>query len=268
MKISFSELERNFVMTDKVKRICQPLQQLNIPFFRYMRRYHAGYRFMLSTYADVVGYLYQDKVLPLLYDDGQNIESYHADYWNFADEISKGQLSPEQKLLLADLDRRFSLSKGLSVYRYNETYMEVFCFASADPMLYTMPYNVFNHFSYYFKSEAVDLINKASGNAIMLPQLDKVGNTNENLAKSISNFINETPIKRFYFTINNQDIYLTKQEVVCLKMRYQGLPTKLIAAELGNSQKTIERHFEHLRQKLGNFYRPSLIKSIDNLFLD
>lgn len=65
-----------------------------------------------------------------------------------------------------------------------------------------------------------------------------------------------------------EDVYITQQQIKCLKFALKGMTAKKIAAQLGISFRTVEHHFEILKHKLKVKSKPELLEKVVDYFIN
>ncbi|HVV68177.1 MAG TPA: helix-turn-helix transcriptional regulator [Gammaproteobacteria bacterium] len=122
-------------------------------------------------------------------------------------------------------------------------------------MRYLNHIDLLEKFIIYFKEKAAHLINTAEQSPIII--MDK-------LVKDIPPApLNKIQLDRDRFmqqVISADLIQFSAREYDCIKWFKQGYSLKMIANELNISPRTVETHFEHIKQKAQCHTRSELVK--------
>lgn len=106
----------------------------------------------------------------------------------------------------------------------------------------------------FFKSENNDFIQK--GRQFNLPLYLPENDTEDEQAlkaqvqENIDNFLNATKPQNLYLHSNGHEVVLTKAESKCIALLLEGKTANETAEMLFISRRTIEKHLEHIREKL------------------
>lgn len=131
-----------------------------------------------------------------------------------------------------------------------EKKMEAFFYANEDLTLNQLPYYLENldmltKFNAYFKREAASLIGHMQADGYSI--IDEKGGSFFLAPKSTPLSVQNKNIERFLKEILN----LTKREHLCLELFKQGKSAQAVASILNISQRTVEHHYDRIRDKLG-----------------
>lgn len=110
-------------------------------------------------------------------------------------------------------------------------------------------------FTDYFKERANDLITEAEKDPIILPFITQQS------CKAMTPF--DTPLRSAFKQAITREIqrpHLTEREVECVKYSSWDLSAKQVSDRMGIRTKTVERHIENAKNKLGFRKKASLIK--------
>lgn len=211
-----------------------------------------------------------------LYDDGRVIvlvsdPTYHQHFWQqsyhteFFQNYSQGVHYVEDLSHQAIRDAKdFGiLHPMMKIYR-RQDYYEGFGFGTSSAEIesinfYTQHIEIMNQFQLHFKNVAQPLIIEAQKHFLDSEiHLEK----KEDSLSYRSDTMFDTP----FFWLENQKkaIKISKQQHLCLKYLAHGFTSKGVAQKLNLSYRTIEKHLENIKQKLGLYDRNQLI----DLYLD
>jgi DNA-binding CsgD family transcriptional regulator len=244
----------------QVAKICKPLKEiLDIPFFRYGVFFHDKSRLILSNMPECFQFFYEEGYYSYTWNDNTNsIECYETDWLVWA--IKKLQNSEDQSIMEAEIKKLFGLCDGITYRIKYSNYVEIFDFASKNPNIYQISKETLVHFMHYFKQEAYDLILKAHSNKIIMPTITN-DSQNAALKDKESRFTQLTKINKYYLGNVYKNVYLSNREVDCIDWCIKGKTVEQIASILNIKKKTVEHHFENIRQKL-NCYKQSQLVTI------
>jgi DNA-binding CsgD family transcriptional regulator len=236
------ELDKDHITltsTQALKDLCNPLTMLQIDFFAYLRYYQDGTCLALLTDTKWFNsFLSQEQAKSV---NVFNLKSGYC-FWK---EI-------HLQSIVAEAENYFGIYNPFNMNYQKENYLEVYTFASqckdykgTQTILTNL--DLLEKFNIYFKSTAVDLIEKLLKNRITIPEVmrDYAGH-NAGAALSL------TKRKKFLQSLGyqNQISNLTVREYQCLRQLSHGMAAKYIANKLNISVRTVETHIENLKDKL------------------
>lgn len=232
--------------SEQIKNICKPLfESLDLCFFRYLRVYPSGKRIHLCSNPEWTERFYQDQLYKIAWLDGIhfNTSKPHQIIW---DEYNK-----EINDAVTKARNSFKFFHGISILKPALEYYEIYDFATSEEnahinQIYHDHTELLDHFIFYFKDQAKELITMGEKDPIHVFIQAKPNSKNLN----IKNFILNSPIKRFYINTAKGDVYLTKKELECLYWVTLGKNAEEIALILTTAKRTIELHLEKIRIKL------------------
>lgn len=76
----------------------------------------------------------------------------------------------------------------------------------------------------------------------------------------ISEFIKATPINKRPLITSSGEVFLSTKELECLNLLASGKNAKQIAQVFKASARTVEKHLEHIKHKMGGGDKASIIK--------
>jgi len=224
-----------------IKKICSPLQHyLNIFNFGYCRLQSDGTFGNISNDAELLDFYYSEKLYmsqfclkdPRLLRSGYAILSIAHDPKN-------------AEILL----KKYNLNTGVLLLECCGDTLEGFLFSpkasDSNSVANLLPkLEVMRKFAKYFKQEAKHLIGSMMSEGYNLKTLkgDLFSEDDPYDPLSVSNYESAN----FFKAISQ----LTPREQQCFELFQQGKSAQLTAAMLGISRRTVEHHFEHIKQKL------------------
>ena len=187
----------------KVLAICNPLiKTLGISFFRYVRIFNDGSKFILCTSADVMKFMYEEgHYIHTWYDNGKPASQFQpgCNFWT----IDKLACNADENLLAAEIFKHFNLSDGLFYCYKHPEFVELFDFLSANHDIYFINKTLLFRFMYYFKEQARKLILQAEHEKIYSSYAESNENNKSRIHSDDADFIKNTPI----INIDNKDYY-------------------------------------------------------------
>lgn len=258
------ELKNHFSLTsaNDVNEICNPLRDIGITYFNYLKIYKDGSRELLTNNAYWIDHFYQNA----LYLTAGVIDIEH--------------LLPKGYVLWSELDlndpaysqgqEAFDIDNGVSfvIRRDDITYLYIFASTKDNVHInnfYIRNLDLFNRFIQYFQDRGSYLIKQAEANKIFLPERQIV---NSNRFKNIeissdirTTFYKKTEIGKFYLLDVSDDLYLTPKQAEIAVYLVIGATAKQSARHLGISHRTVETYIEEIKQKIFKFLGVNLSKS-------
>lgn len=246
--------------SEEITAIAQPLFKFGITMFDHFRIYDDNSAIDLTTAPEFCEFFTKNH----LYREGcvGNYNDYHDGYffWDTllgADPVFKA------------LEQQCHFAHGIIVVKTYKNYCDHFHFGAdiKNPGIKNFFINqkdLIEQFIQYYYQEAKHLIDNARPHSYSFP--DDKKECGEILEISNSSAVN---IKR-HFELNktsklNIAIKLTKRELECIFHSSQGKPAKIVADELNIAQKTVERHLENSRHKLGVKNKIALFNAVAKL---
>lgn len=241
-----------------IATICKPLfDNMPVNFFHYFRVYKDGGLFMLAS-----NLLWLEHYFSMKYYE---ISSFR-DYPKENNEKYKLTNTLERSApIVKDALKIFSIGDGIIFISPQDSFCEFFLICTNSS--YNEPHQFFlNHldflkkFTLYFKDKAHPLLIKAPTDALFIPP-----NNQENMSVSTYQTKNNLSLlepKRYYL---NDSTYLTKKEVEYAYWLAKGKTSGEIAILYSCSIRTIEKHIENMKNKLGLYKVTSLVLHMKEL---
>jgi LuxR family quorum-sensing system transcriptional regulator SolR len=249
---------------DQVAKICNPLNTLDIVYFHYIKSFHDGSRISLCNHADWVQHYYTNRyyLTPSIdKDPRKNITANF--FWN-----DLGSTKP-----FDTLREKFDIANGITLVKKTKNSCSFYYFGGRADKKSILSFflnnlNVLERFILYFMDKGSNIIDVADKNRIVLPfsqQQDKSSNVISSM-DNIRNFIDQTPIKRYWFSDENKDIYFSPRQMACIIGLLEGKSAKGISEQLDLSIRTIENYIEQLKIKLNCSRKEEVIYKLQGLF--
>lgn len=252
---------------DNLKQICQPLSLLGITNFFFMRLYNDGTFCDLSTEADwSVHFLNNFYMSKYEVSDIQHHLYYfdHAYLWEH---------NPHNKIWQEGKET-FSSGNGISIFKNNNDYNEVFSFYSTKSNyeinnFYINHLDVLEKFIDYFNERAAHLIEKAEKNRFIIPAKYQTPPDHlKEIQASVSNFLSGIGHNNLRLGKKYDYQQITPRELECLSWLFKGKSADEIGLILGCSKRTVEVHISSMKTKFNCNKTASLIYTATKLGLD
>lgn len=250
-------LEHPFVKhSTQVKEICEPLfKNTPINFFEACRIYKNNeYSGFMSDGRWAEHYLKKDyKDSAIVHYQRDIIECDHT-LWATSSIFDVNKKAQE---LHKDCIE-FNYKNGLSIIeRYND-YTQFYHFASSDSSNFINTFFIDNiellyKFILYFKEKChgdKTLFAAYKQHSIMNPStLNIQNNTQPNV--NLDNLNKQLLIKKLYLQSPDKEFYLSRREVECMSQMIMGKTAKEIARILNISYRTVQTHFDNVKERSG-----------------
>ncbi len=257
--------------TAQIKGICEPLQNyLGISCFGYLKIYNdCSYISLMNGFQGYQRkYFTHIKSLDPYFHFNLRISPYNqAKCFLWPTKYKK--LYPIMALL-----KEYNIWHGFSIsYRYKD-YCELFYFAfdkdeNDKAQFYVQNSQLLEKFCNYFKTQAADLIDDSDKSKLAVYQ-DKFDTSYlEGSNGDRQQFLNEINSAENSFLINKSRslINLTPRESECISIYMQNRTIKEIGKFLNLSPRTVERHIENVKKKLGVNYKSQLVDIFSNIYI-
>lgn len=273
------ELNKQFFISSvkDIKDICKPLfENFPIHYFDYFRTYKDGSRiFLCSSLAWAEYFLNQ------CYGNSKNFTfEVPSGLTYFSWEQIKNLLIKTDKMLfenkLKDAYSNFNIANGIVITENHGDYVDYYNFATSPDKdniqeFYSENTDILKRFILYFREKANDLIKISSEHKFVPCEIEDVNHSEkygykENKFEAQRKIFSEkTEINRFY--LSDYQTYLTKREVICLKLLSKNLLVKQIADQLSLSQRSVEFYIRNIKLKLNLHRQSELIAFVNNCHL-
>lgn len=173
----------------------------------------------------------------------------------------------EDDLVYKKTFENLGMKNGITIVKKEKDFCEFYFFASSEksPLINYFFLNnkeLFESFTYYFKEKGKYMLQLAEKHKIIMPAssddktvlhaqkyLDTIANKTANMKQELfADFKIDTLIKKCFGT-RLERTQLTHREYQCVSYLIHGHNAKQIARKLDVSTRTIEKHFEHLKEK-------------------
>lgn len=248
----------NTILAEDISSLCTSLNAIGITFFHYMQRFNDNSRIHLSNIPEWVEHFYEQNFHLSGVLQGRN-NFYEHDgcfLWSTLKDQS----------IYQDCREYFNIDYGITIFKKNADSVEFFHFGTCRDKpemvnFYLTNMDMLYRFIAYFKSNAHFLLEKARKNRIRLSAYNKIPDNDDlNVVLGMRASAHDIKIKKYILCLNNEKIIFSKREVDCLLGLLEGKQASQIGAKLYISKRTVETHFDHIRQKLRCRNKAELIK--------
>ena len=253
--------------------ICIPLIKRGITSFNFVRTYNDGSQINLANTPEWLEYFYKNE----FYQIGafeRHPSKYESGYALWP------HLSGQK--IFYDARSYFNIDNGITIIEKQKDSCDFYYFGTTSDnssiiSFYLSNIDLLKRFILYFKEQAHSIISKANQNKIILPNHfenheNPTGSENYIIDSSTINkirndFIQETPIKKFWLNGKLEGEYLTEKQIDCVILLIEGKSAKEIAKILDLSFRTVEGHLHKIKEKLNCNNKSELIKKLLDLGL-
>ncbi len=251
-----NNIEFSKSVCEKIKPLLKPLSQLfGISTFGYRKFFSDGRSFGLSNNLAWTTFCqenFNDRII-------SNYENEVSSALTGEKFLSFRIGEPDKSNAFLSALYELNIWNTLSFYKNSGPNVEAFYFASTRDNTSAVEYCVNNiklleRFSFYFKDKLNDIMSWKDIKRAATPTLSPLifekkqpisSDENENIQK----FLSSTPIQRFFFNIEGQDIGLSPQEFKTLAWLSRGKSAKEVGKLLNISQRTVESYLENIKSK-------------------
>ncbi len=239
-----------------IKAICKPiLTHLKITQFDYVRDHDDFTRIHFTTNPKWAHFFYQ------------NINCYQAEDGLVQGNIAKNGyilqsqlLQYSQQKVYKDIQQYFNQPEGIILIESNRQYSECYCFHFKNinnvmPILNNM--ELLFSFSSYFKEKIISLLDQADKQRILIPK-PKIRGIYDSIEFTMPLDIINQYMAEVQSNKKNVPSF-TNRERQCIECLARDMTAKQTAKELHISHRTVERHLDNAKRKLGLHYKSSLL---------
>lgn len=253
-----------YTTAQDLNEFCQPLKTyFGITYFSYRRLFNDGSIFDLGTNPAAYQYYFDAKVYEY------NSFEYHPNSYQDG-FILLSQIASLNKLNKT-LKDRFNIDYIICLIIKAKDAVEFFFFATkADNhkilQFYLNDKDTLVSFANYFKQKASSILAKGEEYKIFIPSMLSARNIDP-----ILNFKNEHTNKKFKYEMEKKlflpkkepgKLKLSQREIDCAKLLMQGMSGREISEKLAISQRTVETHLIHLKDKLSCRKKSELVSKL------
>jgi DNA-binding CsgD family transcriptional regulator len=243
MSEDLNQLVRKYTINHErtIKRICAPLQDLNISDLGYVIIKTDGSFCNLSTFPAFLEYFYAEEMY--------TTQPYFSHPDLFQSGYTLVQVTSNPSFQKA-CESRYDLNHCLCKIQKHRDYMEMFFIhpptnCSKNCLKYLKNIYLLDKFASYFRQEAKTLITNALHEGYNISKTR--GRAFHEAAPGLKLLNNDCKTQQFLKKISP----LTAREHQCLDLYKQGRSAQATAAILDLSQRTVEHYFDNIKAKLG-----------------
>ncbi len=246
------------IYCQEIDTICDPIKQLGITYFHYIKTYSSGARISLSNYADWMNYYYTNKLYKNPFINKNPFHNYNSCHLWHDNKDSE---------IFQQLKINFGIADGITLVDRNKQTCEFYYFGfnkitRADiKSFYLHKASLLKRFILYFKDKGHHIIEEAGKNKLFLEKNYTHSTPLSGHTKEIIQFIESTNIKYYRISTSSGSIKFTKKEFLCLRYMLQGCSAKETANHMEISYRTVETHLKNAKCKL-KCYKKSEIYEI------
>ena len=258
-------LREQLLLSEQCIDICIPLHHFGITYFHYIKSFKDNSRISLTNRPEWMEayYSYEFYLSPML---SKEYGSYSNTYYLWGPD--------KNSEILNVLRRQFNVISGIVFIEVNKVSMQYYYFGmdqmfSSGLFSFSSMITSLGEFIVYFKSRCREKIEKALHNKIILPNEEHSRKAtldifSQGVQKSKYHFP-LMDLHDFYVTnVHDEDVSISRREAECAGWLSLGLSAKEIAKKLKISPRTVEKHLEHVRFKLGCCNKSEVINFLRN----
>lgn len=241
----------------EVSAFCQPLQQVGIDFFLYVRRCHDGHYLHLTNHPEWLAAFLLQKLYSQCFFHQQTHQYGSGNYlW---------QRSTSQKAIEEELCQQFAIKNILTRIEPNNDCQEFFCFGSkansADVMdIYINHFDLLERFILCFKDNYYAEINNTLSMRVIVPAPHCQNHCLQKYPEQpLKKYYSLSKLERYYIGTQDANVYLTRREIEVIEWYMQGKKIPEISIILAISPRTVETHLNKIKQKTNCYERMQFI---------
>lgn len=238
-----------------LRKICEPLQKsFATSYFNFVRRYDDQSEACLSTLPQWTEHFYKKRLYQKVMADRVFIKNEYL-----ANKIkiipwTQFQNSPVRQ----EQSRLYGIGVGVTIIFIRQGFADFFHFGTRDENVYMNGvYPSYSdcliQFTHYFYDKAEKLLNEATARKNRLVLNDRVPYQNKEFQADIDvkTFLENTTAKRYALHLKDRTIYISRKEMLCIHQATLGKTAAEIGEALYISKRTVETHFEHIKDHFG-----------------
>lgn len=234
-----------------VEQICQPIMEIGISYFTYLKKFSDGSHVNLSSSPEWLKHYYDLKLYESSRFEGLP-ESYQAGCTIWPKDLDLPVFSHART--------HFDSDHGMTIIHKNIDYCEFFFFSTSayNPQIidvYLNSLDLFQRFTYYFKEKAHSIIQQAEQYRIIIQPSYTLSEHPYQLAdhntQAREELVKKMPVSMVKLSSNRFDkIHISQRGLACLRHLVQGKTAAETAEALFISSRTVEDHLNSLKVKL------------------
>lgn len=238
-----------FTSVADIQNLIKPLQDIGITYFTYDKNYDDGTHIRLTTHGQwIESYYRQELYNAAIFEKDLNLFSTGYVFWSWLNREPVYSAAAQH-----DIDH------GITLIQKQTNSCDFYHFG-ASCKSFLSPDNLVRHlgllyrFVDFFRDRAADLIKIGENNRICLrsnqyesidlPAFNRFANK-----ISFPDFLKKTEVRKLYLGEEFDNAYLTRREIDIVRLLMQGKKSVDISGELSLSDRTLEVHVSHIKNK-------------------
>lgn len=238
-----------FTSVPDITEISKPLRKVGLSYFTFDRTYKDGHHLRLTNAGQWIESYYRTELYKAaIFEKDPKTFSNGYVFWDW--------LSREPVYSAA---AQHNIDHGMTIIEKHEHYSDFFHFGTTCDNFISQEKLINHveclyHFITFFKQHMHDTILEAEKTRIHLPGPDnpKIQFTDLKPIPERTNiveFLKNTKVTRIYLGEEFDNAYLTRREMDVLRMMKQGKTVSTMSDELSLSDRTLESHIKHIKEK-------------------
>lgn len=244
----------------EISQIARPLSRFGITYFNHKRIYQDGSHLSLATDAAWLEHFFKNAYY--------NIGNFSSKYSTLDSGILLwNALPPDGVIKVARED--FNIDNGITIIDREQKYIDFYLFASnkdnyAINNFYLNNIDILKHFINFYKEQTVSLIKTCIPDKpeSPLPLAHNYKNSNYPFLPKqlVTEFYNETKIKRYLISYNDLQTDLPAKQYQLLTLLLKGLSIKETARLLNITPKTCQIYIDNIKARFNCLTKQQLLK--------
>lgn len=263
---SFFEKHLVFTSSRDIQSICKIFfDKTGTTYFNYVKRYRNGSKACLSNRADWMKYFYGHRLFENIFIEKETANKAYEKEFSLG-SVTTVLWAGLHKSKVVEQSKLFDIGNGISLALTHKDFNEYYYFAAKNKAVEMTNWYINNidsliEFIYYFKDVARNLISEAEQpqNLIVIKKSVDISTPMTHLSIS-GNFKESVNHKHYFIYYNNLEILITSREIECIKYMIRGYSSAQIGELMNISKRTVEKHLENTKQKLGCCSKPDLVR--------
>jgi len=236
-----------------MEQICKPLDLLSITCFHYVKLYPNGSTVQLTNRSLHLYDFYAEG----LYRYGR---FEYPDQCHMPSYILSSTLDADAQKIFSFARNKHNIDHVITITKKNKENWEFYHFGGPTncfglPSFYLSNIDLLEKFIVYFHEKAEKIIIQANKQRIHPDHASEaskncVTSSLEQQIKMRQKFLAQLAIKKFSLVDYGQKVVLTARETDCMREWFRGYSAREVAQKLCISQRTVETHIVHIKDKL------------------
>lgn len=238
-----------FTSVADMRLLIKPLQNIGISYFTYDKNYDDGTHIRLTTHGDwIESYYRQELYNGAIFEKDLTLFGTGHVFWSWLNREPVYSAAAEH-----------NIDHGITIIQKQNNSCDFYHFGSTRDN-FLSPENLIRHlgllyrFIDFFREQAGGLIKVAEETRIRLPNLhtDQIALPTFSQfpdKNSFVDFLKKTQVRRLYLGEEFNNAYLTRREIDIVRLLMKGRKSVDISGELSLSDRTLEVHISHIKEK-------------------